>query len=86
MQFTSGYDIGYVLVLPKLFPKGAGTSSANDISAHGVRFTVAEFDRLVARTGRDAISGKSLVASVNYLDQKKPVGLRVSYRCQIIPK
>ena len=76
-QFAKGYDIKDVLVLPKSFTKGARAIAANgnkENARTSVRFTVAEFDRLVARIGRDARAGKSLDATDYYPEQKKPGG------------
>ena len=77
-QFARGYDIKDVLVLPKSFTKGARAVAANgnkENTRTSVRFTIAEFDRLVAKIGRDARAGKSLDASEYYPEQKKPGGL-----------
>lgn len=77
-QYPAGYDIKDILVLPKSFTKGARAVAANGNKKNdrtSVRFTIAEFDRLVAKIGRDVRAGKSLDASEYYPELKKPGGL-----------
>jgi len=54
-QFARGYELEDVLVLPKSFTKGARAVAANgnkENTSTSVRFTIAEFDRLVAKIMR----------------------------------
>lgn len=76
-EFSRGYQIKDVLVLPKSFTKGARAMAANGNRTNArtsVRFTIAEFDSLVARIGRDARNGKTLRAADYYPELKKPGG------------
>lgn len=76
-DFPRGYQVKDVLVLPKSFTKGARAMAANGNRTNArtsVRFTVAEFDRLVAKIGRDARAGKTLSVDDYYPEQKRPGG------------
>lgn len=76
-EFSRGYKIKDVLVLPKSFTKGARAMSrigSNSTDRTSVRFTVAEFDRLVAKIASDAIERKALNASDYYPPIKKSGG------------
>ena len=56
-EFACGYKIKDVLVLPKSFTKGARAMAAIGNKTNertSVRFTVAEFDRLVKQIAKDA--------------------------------
>ena len=68
-EFSCGYKIKDVLVLPKSFTKGARAMAAigNKVNERtSVRFTVAEFDRLVAKIAKDARRKKKLDATDYY--------------------
>jgi len=76
-EFACGYKIKDVLVLPKSFTKGARATAAigNKIYERtSVRFSVAEFDRLVKRIAKDARRKKSLDATDYYPAMKKSGG------------
>ncbi len=77
-EFACGYKIKDVLVLPKSFTKGARAIAVigNRTNARtSVRFTVAEFDRLVAQIAKDARRRKTLTAANYYPPIKKSRGL-----------
>ena len=62
-EFACGYKIKDVLVLPKSFTKGARAMAAIGNKTNertSVRFTVAEFDRLVKQIAKDARRKKKL--------------------------
>lgn len=76
-EFASGYKIKDVLVLPKSFTKGARAMAAMGNKTNertSVRFTVAEFDRLVKQIAKDARRKKKLEASDYYPTIKKSGG------------
>ena len=68
-EFASGYKVKDVLVLPKSFTKGARAMAAIGNKTNertSVRFTVADFDRLVAQIAKDARRRKTLTAADYY--------------------
>ena len=76
-EFSRGYKIKDVLVLPKSFTKGARAMAALGNKTNertSVRFTVAEFDRLVTQIAKDARRRKSIEASDYYPAIKKTGG------------
>lgn len=76
-EFSCGYKIKDVLVLPKSFTKGARAMAAIGNKTNertSVRFTVAEFDRLVAQIAKDARRIKTLDATDYYPVIKKSGG------------
>jgi len=76
-EFSCGYKIKDVLVLPKSFTKGARAMVAIGNRTNertSVRFTVAEFDRLVKQIARDARRRKTLTAADYYPAVKKSGG------------
>ena len=77
-EFACGYKIKDVLVLPKSFTKGARAMAAIGNKTNertSVRFTVAEFDRLVKQIAKDARRRKTLTAADYYPPIKKSGGL-----------
>ncbi len=76
-EFARGYKIKDVLVLPKSFTKGARAMAAIGNRTNertSVRFTVAEFDRLVSKISKDARRKKKLDATDYYPAMKKSGG------------
>jgi integrase len=76
-EFARWYKIKDVLVLPKSFTKGARAMAAIGNKTNkrtSVRFTVAEFDRLVAQIVKDARRRKPLTAADYYPSIKKSGG------------
>jgi len=76
-DFACGYKIKDVLVLPKSFTKGARAMAAIGNKTNertSVRFTVAEFDRLVKQIAKDARRKKTLDATDYYPFIKKSAG------------
>lgn len=77
-EFSRGYRIKDVLVLPKSFTKGARATSAignKSTDRTSVRFTIAEFDRLIAQVAKDAAQNKSVSPADYYPPLKKSGGL-----------
>jgi len=76
-EFSCGYKIKDVLVLPKSFTKGARAMAAIGNKTNertSVRFTVAEFDRLVKQIAKDARRKKKLDATDYHPAIKKSGG------------
>lgn len=76
-EFPRGYKIKDVLVLPKSFTKGARAMAAVGNKTNertSVRFTVAEFDRIVKKIARDAKSNKAVDSTDYYPALKKSGG------------
>lgn len=76
-QYPLGYDVKDLLVLPKGFTKGARAmtkATADEAKRTGVRFSIAEFDRLLERIQSDVLAGKPMNAADYYPAQKKAGG------------
>ena len=77
-KFSRDYNIKDVLVLPKSITKGARAMAAIGNKTNertSVRFTVAEFDRLVKQIAKDARRRITLTAVDYYPSNKKSGGL-----------
>ncbi len=76
-RYPAGYHIKDVLVLPKSFTKGARAlkvSKQRDTKRTSVRFTIAEFDRLVQRIAKAGQTGQPVVPTDYYPALKKSGG------------
>lgn len=76
-EYPGGYELKDLMILPKGFTKGARAQSRKTLKEPqrtSVRFTIAEFDRLVDRIASDAAAGKEIDPRNYYPELKASKG------------